>query len=653
MQPVVIGDVVWEPSPEVKERARLTRFMNRHGIEGFEALFKRSIEEPEWFWDAVIHDLGISFYRHYDRVLDESEGPEWPHWFVNGKLNIVQTCLDHWVSGPKAQPDKVALIWEGEPGEVRRLTYAELDREVCRLASALQKLGVEPRDGVGVFLPMVPETAIALLAIAKIGAVIVPLFSGFGAGAVASRLNDAEAKLLICADGFYRRGNVVKMKEVADEALLSCPSVGHVIMLRRVVREVPWTLGRDKVWELALEGEPDQLPTHRCDPDHPIMVIYTSGTTGKPKGAVHVHAGFPVKVAQDMAWGFDLGRDDTIFWITDIGWMMGPWLIFGSLSQGATMVLYEGTPDTPGPDRMWRMVADHKVSIFGCAPTLIRSLMGAGDEHPKRHDLSSLRVLGGTGEPWNPEPWLWFFNQVGGGRLPVINYTGGTEIAGGILQGNVLTQLRPCSFSGPIPGMAADVVDDQGESVVGQVGELVVRRPWVGMTNGFWKDRERYVSTYWSRFEGVWVHGDWAYIDPRDQLWYVLGRSDDTLKIAGKRLGPAEVESVLVGHSAVQEAAAVGVPDEIKGEALVVFVVPRPGAAVGDALVEELKDLVARDMGKPLRPKAIHFVPDLPRTRNAKILRRVVKAVYLGLAPGDLTALENPQSLDAIGAARG
>ncbi|MDQ6691502.1 MAG: AMP-binding protein [Candidatus Dormibacteraeota bacterium] len=652
MQPVVIGDVVWEPTPEVVERARLTQFMKRHGIDGFDALLRRSIDEPEWFWDALITDLGVRFSHPYDRVLDTSAGPEWPKWFTGGRINIVDTCLDRWLKGAEAQPDKLALIWEGEPGEVRRLSYRELNNEVCRLGGALRRLGVRPGDGVGVFLPMCPETAISLLAIAKIGAVIVPLFSGFGAVAVAARLTDAGARVLICADGFYRRGNVVKMKEVADEALRDCPSVEHVIVLRRIGREIPWMHGRDRVWDQMVETEDDHLNTHQCDPSDPIMVIYTSGTTGKPKGAVHCHAGFPVKGAQDLAWGFDAGREDTIFWITDIGWMMGPWLVFGTLSQGATMVLYEGTPDTPAADRMWRMIADHRVTIFGCAPTLIRALMSAGDDLPGRHDLSTLRIIGGTGEPWNPGPWLWFFEHVGGRRLPVINYTGGTEIAGGILQTNVLTPLRPCSFSGPIPGMAADVVDENGKGVRGQVGELVIRAPWVGMTNGFWKDSERYVSTYWSRFEGVWVHGDWAYIDPRDGLWYVLGRSDDTLKIAGKRLGPAEIESVIGSHPGVQESAAVGVPDELKGEALVVFVVTRPGAGSGPALEEELKAMVAQQMGKPLRPKAIYFVPDLPKTRNAKILRRVVKAVYLGLAPGDLTALENPASLEAIGAAR-
>jgi acetyl-CoA synthetase len=382
------------------------------------------------------------------------------------------------------------------------------------------------------------------------------------------------------------------------------------------------------------------------------MIIYTSGTTGKPKGTLHVHGGFPIKSAQDMAHGFDVTSKDTIFWFTDLGWMMGPWLIFGSLVLGATMVLYEGTPDYPAPDRLWRMVDTHKVTVLGVSPTLVRSLMSHGEEPPSRHDLSSLRVLGGTGEPWNPEPFHWFFKHVGGSRIPIINYTGGTEISGGILCGNVITHLRACSFAGPLPGMAADVVDAEGRSVRGEVGELVIRNPWPGMTRGFWGDRQRYLDTYWSRFDGVWVHGDWAYADPRDGLWYVLGRSDDTIKVAGKRLGPAEVESVLVGHPFVAESAAIGVPDELKGEALVVFVVLRPGRNGDGALEAELKELVAGALGKPLRPKSVHFVSDLPRTRNAKILRRVVRSVYTGADPGDLSSLENPSALAAISAAR-
>ena len=650
MQPVLIGDVIWEPSPEVIARSRLKQFMNKHGIETFADLLKRADADIEWFWDAAIKDIDIAFYRHFDTVVDLSKGKPWAKWWIGGRMNIVQSCLDRYRD--REAHDKLAIIFEGEPGDVRKLTYAELDRQVCKLAGALRKLGVRPGDRVAIFMPMCPEVAISVLATAKIGAVIIPLFSGYGAEAIASRLRDGEAKVLICADGFYRRGQVVPMKETADKALVSSPSVTRVIMHRRVVRDVPWTHGRDHVWDVLLEDELDHAPTHELDPEDPLMIIYTSGTTGKPKGTVHVHGGFPVKTAQDMAHGFDVGAGDTIFWYTDIGWMMGPWLIFGSLILGATMVLYEGTPDHPAADRLWRMVADHRVTVLGVSPTLVRGLMTHGDEVPAHHDLTSLRILGGTGEPWNPEPFHWFFNHIGGGRIPVINYTGGTEISGGILCGNVITHLRPCAFAGPVPGMAADVIDAEGKSVRGEVGELVIRNPWPGMTRGFWGDQQRYIETYWSRFEGIWVHGDWAYVDPEDGLWYVLGRSDDTIKVAGKRLGPAEVESVLVGHPWVAESAAIGVPDELKGEVLVCFVVLRPNREASDKLALELSDLVATALGKPLRPKAVHFVSDLPRTRNAKILRRVVKSVYIGSDPGDLSSLENPSSLAAIGATR-
>jgi acetyl-CoA synthetase len=650
MQPVVIGDVLWEPSPEVVRRSRLGRFMDAHGIGDLAELQRRSTADVEWFWGAVADDLGLRFRRPYDRVVDLSDGIQWPRWWPGGRMNIVDSCLDRWLESP-AQAAKPAVVWEGEGGEVRRLTYRELDAEVRRLAGALRRLGVSTGDRVAVYLPLVPEAAVALLACARLGAIFLPLFSGYGAAAIAGRLNDGGAKVLLCADGFFRRGQVIRMKETADQALAEAPGVEHVVVLRRVGREVPWTEGRDHDWaELVGAGSPDEARAEELDPETPLMVIYTSGTTGKPKGAVHVHGGFPVKTAQDMAHGFDVQPDDVVFWYTDLGWMMGPWLVFGSLLLGATMVLYDGTPDTPGPDRLWQMVERHRVTVLGVSPTLVRGLMSAGAEHPRRHDLSSLRVLGGTGEPWNPEPFLWYFREVGGGRVPVINYTGGTEIAGGILCGNVLSRVRPCSFA-ELPGMAADVVDEHGRSVRGEVGELVVRQPWPGMTRGFWGSRERYLETYWSRFPGVWVHGDWAYVAD-DGLWYVLGRSDDTIKVAGKRLGPAEVESVLVGDEAVAESAAIGVPDELKGEALVCFVVLRPGVQPGPELAERLKDEVAEAMGRPLRPRAVNFVADLPRTRNAKILRRLVRSVYLGQAPGDLSALENPAALEAIDATR-
>jgi acetyl-CoA synthetase len=648
MQPVVIGDVLWEPSPEVVRHSRLRRFMDAHGIPDLQELQRRSTADVEWFWAAVADDLGLRFRRPYDRVVDLSDGIQWPRWWPGARMNIADSCLDRWLEGPSAS--KPAVVWEGEGGEVRTLTYRELDVEVGRLAAALRRLGVGAGDRVAVYLPLVPECAVALLACARLGAISLPLFSGYGAAAIAGRLNDGGATVLLCADGFTRRGQVIRMKETADQALADAPGVEHLVVLRRVGRDVPWTTGRDHDWNELVGAEEPGLRAEELDPEAPLMVIYTSGTTGKPKGAVHVHGGFPVKTAQDMAHGFDIQPDDVVFWYTDIGWMMGPWLIFGTLLLGATMVLYDGTPDTPAPDRLWRMVERHRVTVLGVSPTLVRGLMAAGPDHPRGHDLSSLRVLGGTGEPWNPEPFLWYFREVGRGRVPVINYTGGTEIAGGILCGNVLSRVRPCSFAA-LPGMAADVLDEQGRSVRGEVGELAVRQPWPGMTRGFWGSRERYLETYWSRFPGVWVHGDWAYVAD-DGLWYVLGRSDDTIKIAGKRLGPAEVESVLVGDEAVAESAAIGVPDELKGEALVCFVVLRPGHQPSRELADRLEDEVAEALGRPLRPAAIHFVADLPRTRNAKILRRLVRSVYLGQAPGDVSALENPAALEAIDATR-
>jgi acetyl-CoA synthetase len=382
------------------------------------------------------------------------------------------------------------------------------------------------------------------------------------------------------------------------------------------------------------------------------MLIYTSGTTGRPKGAVHTHCGFPLKAAQDMAHCFDVHSGETMYWVSDMGWMMGPWEVFGMTLLAGTVVLYDGALDYPQPDRLWSLVERHRVNILGVSPTLIRALMKHGDEPVRRHDLSSLRILGSTGEPWNPEPWRWLFETAGGSRRPIINYSGGTEVSGGLVGGNVLTPLKPAAFAGPPPGIAADVVDEQGQPVRNRVGELVVRAPWIGMTRGFWNDRERYMQTYWSRFPDVWVHGDWAAIDD-DGLWYILGRSDDTIKIAGKRVGPAEVESVLVEHPAVLEAAAVGIPDELKGQALVCFCVLRDPEEATPTLAGELKQLVAARLGKPLRPEAIRFVRDLPKTRNAKVMRRVIRAAYLGEPPGDLSSLENPQAVADIEATRG
>ncbi|MEW6232992.1 MAG: AMP-binding protein [Chloroflexota bacterium] len=639
------GGIVWRPTPELLARSHLKRFMDRHGIASFDELMQRSTGDLEWFWNAVLDDLHIEFYEPYRQVVDLSRGIPWARWCVGGKLNIVHNCLDKYVGTPTE--NRTALRWEGEEGTIRLLSYGDLYREVNRLASGLRRLGLKKGDAIGLFMPMTPEIAVALLAIVKIGGIILPLFSGYGASALTTRLADAGAKALFTADGFFRRGQVVPMKATADEAVANVPSIEHVIVMRRAGNPVAWDPTRDRWWDEIVAGQAPVCATERTDAEDPLMIIYTSGTTGRPKGAVHTHCGFPVKSAQDMAHGLDMQSCDTIYWVTDMGWMMGPWEVFGTLILGGTMVFFDGAPDYPSPDRLWDIAERHGVTVLGISPTLVRALMRYGDTPVKEHDLSALRILGSTGEPWNPDPWLWFFNTVGGGRLPIINYSGGTEVSGGIVIGNVLVPLKPCAFSGPVPGMAADVVDDEGRSVRDQVGELVIRGPWIGMTRGFWHDPDRYLQAYWSRWPNVWVHGDWAAVDA-DGLWYILGRSDDTIKVAGKRLGPAEVESVLVAHPAVSEAACIGVPDPLKGEEVVCFCVLKPGHAPDEGLGEELKERVARELGKPLKPRQVKCVRDLPKTRNAKVMRRVIRAAYLGLDPGDLSSLENPQAVEEI-----
>ena len=639
------GEIVWKPGHEQIEGANLTAFMRAHGISDFPELMRRSTEDVAWFTDAVLKFLDIQFYEPYSKVLDLSDGIQFPKWCVDGKMNIAHNCVDKWQSS--AFSGRAAIVFEGEEGITQRLTYKDLYRQVNKTANALRSLGLGKGDAVGLFMPMTPEIVIALLAIAKIGGIILPLFSGYGAGAIVSRLADAKAKALFAADGAFRRGKAVEMKSIADESAEQVDSLMHMIVVKRTGQDVPMKAGRDHWWSDLIDPQPDSASTEITSAEDPLMIIYTSGTTGKPKGAVHTHCGFPIKAAQDMAFGTDVHAGDVIYWMTDMGWMMGPWQVFGSLLLGATMFLYDGAPDFPAPDRLWSLVEKHGINQMGVSPTLIRSLIPQGDEHFKKHDLSSLKSFASTGEPWNPDPWMWLFEKVGQGRRPIINYSGGTEISGGIVMGNPLLPLKPCAFSAACPGMDADVVDENGNSVRNTVGELVIKAPWIGMTRGFWNDKQRYLDTYWSRWENVWVHGDFAAID-NDGLWYILGRSDDTIKIAGKRLGPAEVESILVRHKDIVEAAAIGVPHDVKGSELILFAVTRPGLSLTDALRRELHEMVVSEMGKPLAPKAILFVSDLPKTRNAKVMRRVIRSAYLGLDLGDTSSLVNPQAVEEI-----
>ncbi len=635
--------IAWQPDEGVIAQANITAQMRRYQIPSYEAFLQRSVEDPDWFWKAFFDDIGFHWHTPYERAVDLSEGKPFAQWFVGGRLNWTYNALERHVQAGRGEA--LALRWEGEEGTIRTYTYAQLLDEVNALARGLQALGVQPGDRVGLFLPFIPETAIALLAVSRIGAIALPLFSGFGPEPILSRMQDADAEWLFIADGFPRRGKVVPMKETALAALESLPQVKRVIVVERAGRDMRLDPAREVRYTDLLQAGAFTAPAF--DSETPCMMIYTSGTTGKPKAALHVHAGFPIKAAQDMYHLFDLKPSDTISWLTDIGWMMGPWLIMGGLILGATVFMYDGSPDYPAPDRVWDMVERHGITVLGITPTLIRALMRESAEYADRHPMPTLRLLGSTGEPWNPEPWLWTLAHVGKNRAPIINYSGGTEISGGILGCTVLRPLKPCSFNTVVPGIDADVLNEQGEPVRGEIGLLVVRNVNPGMTRGFWRDRERYLETYWSRFENLWYHGDLSLID-EEGFWYILGRADDTLKIAGKRVGPAEIESVLVEHPAVVEAGVIGVPDELKGQAAVAFVVLRPGTEFTESLAEALRNLVAERMGKPLMPKAVYAVPELPKTRNAKIMRRVIRAAYLGEPTGDLSALENPHSVEAI-----
>ena len=643
------GEIVWRPTPEYIDQAHLTRFMRQHNIPDFPELLRHSTEDITWFTESILNYLDIQFYTPYSQVVDLSEGIAWPHWVVDGKMNIVHNCLDKYIGTPVES--RLALIAEDEKGDVCTYTYGELWRLVNQLANALRKFGLGVGDAIGLYMPMTCEIVVAMLAIAKIGGSILPLFSGYGASAVATRLADADAKALITADGFFRRGKGVPLKPIADAAAIQVPSLQRIIVLKRTGLEVDMAPERDHWWHDIIFDQSEEASTEVISAEQVLMVIYTSGTTGKPKGAVHTHAGFPIKAAQDMAFGTDLHPGELLYWMTDMGWMMGPWLVFGSLILGGTFFLYDGAPDFPGPERLWKMIERHRITTLGVSPTLIRTMLRHGDAPVRAHDLTSLRLFASTGEPWNPDPWMWLFTTVGESKRPIINYSGGTEISGGIVMGNPLLPLKPTAFSAPCPGMAADVFDEDGKPVRGQVGELVIKAPWIGMTRGFWRDPERYIETYWSRWPDIWVHGDFAAIDS-EGLWYILGRSDDTIKVAGKRLGPAEVESILVSHPAVIEAAAIGVPDEIKGNALVVFCVLGLEHSPEEALRDELQSLISNSLGRPLTPQAVLFVKDLPKTRNAKVMRRMIRAAYLGQDPGDTSSLVNPDAVEEIHQAR-
>jgi acetyl-CoA synthetase len=637
---------VWQPRQDDLERSQVAGFMRRHAIGDAATLRHRAAREPDWFYPAMLEDLGIEWFRGFDRLRDTSRGLPWTEWFIGGELNLVHNVLDRHIRdgrGPQA-----AVIAEDEAGAVVALTYTDLNERVCRLAGGLADLGVGVGAAVGFYLPMTADVVVALLACLKIGAVPVPVFAGFGPDALGARLQDAGARVLLTADGTTRRGKELPLKVTADRACALAPAVRHVVVLRRSGSGVAWQRDRDHWWhEVEAKGQA-QFPTAPLDASARSLILYTSGTTGRPKGAVHTHAGVQVVTAKEAAYHFDVRRGDVMFWLTDIGWMMGPWEILGALGRGATIVLLDGAPDHPAPDKLWAMVERHRVTHLGVSPTVVRLLGANGDDAARRHDLSSLRILGSTGEPWDETSYQWFFRNVGGGRCPVINISGGTELMGCLLAPLPVEPVKACSLQGPALGMDVDVLDEAGKSVRGEVGYLVCRNAAPNMTRGFLNDPTRYLHTYFSRFgDAIWSHGDWAKID-EDGQWFLTGRADDTLKIAGKRVGPGEVEEVAVAHASVREAAAVGVADSLKGTALVLVAVPRPGFEPTQALGAEVCAYVAAHLGPALRPERVVWTAALPVTRSGKILRGLIRQVLAGEIVGSAASLANPEALDAL-----
>ncbi|NUZ07510.1 AMP-binding protein [Piscinibacter koreensis] len=640
----------WLPLAATIAGSNLTAFIRHTGQPDLPSLQRRADADPAWLMEQVLGFCDFRFYKPYERMLDTSRGIEWARWCVGGTTNIVLNCIDRHRGTPAW--DRTFITWEGEdpkaPNARRELSYREFDAELCRLAGALEALGVQRGDRVGLYMPNLPETFIAFFAVLKIGAVIMPLFSGFGPQPLVARLNDGEAKVVLTVDGTWRRGSPGAMKSVLDEALASTPSVEHVLVLRNLGDAVPcpMTAGRDLDWATAVAGQAAERPTAEMAADDAAVLLYTSGTTGKPKGCVWTHVGFlGSMVTRDMHICGDFRADDRFFFMSDMGWMVGAMCACIPSYFGGSLLVAEGTPDYPDTGRFWRLLQDHRVTYLGVAPTLIRGLMRHGDQDVERYDLSALRITVSGGEAWTEAPWRWFFEHVCKKKLPFLNIVGGTEVGGCNFTGTVHHPLRPGSFGMGGLGVGVDIVDEAGQPVgPGQVGELVLRNPNIGFTKSLWRDDERYLDSYWRTIPGLWVHGDFAMRDA-DGLVYILGRSDDTIKVSGKRTGPSEIETLLTGTGKVSEAAVIGVPDEVKGSAIVCVCVPMPGVAADGTLEQELAAAVVKGMGSSYRPRQVLLVSDLPKTRNMKIMRRVVRAVYRGDSPGDLSSLVNPEAV--------